>query len=93
MPVLKGLPPSVVLSPRKVWGPQTNDLVPQLRKRRTGKVILGGSFKPYIEDGKRLESCFEGEYFPLSAFGARKDNVGRFSGARPTGGYLRRFPG
>jgi nicotinamidase-related amidase len=25
-----------------VWGPETNDLVLQLRKRRTGKIILGG---------------------------------------------------
>jgi nicotinamidase-related amidase len=25
-----------------VWGPQTNDLVLQLRKHRIGKVILGG---------------------------------------------------
>ena len=31
-----------VVSPHKVWGPQTNDLVLQLRKRRIGKVILGG---------------------------------------------------
>jgi len=33
---------TVVVSPQKVWGPQTNDLVLQLRKRRIGKVILGG---------------------------------------------------
>lgn len=33
---------TVVASPHKVWGPQTNDLVLQLRKRRIGKVILGG---------------------------------------------------
>ena len=33
---------TVVVSPHKVWGPQTNDLVLQLRKRRIGKVILGG---------------------------------------------------
>jgi len=33
---------TVVVSPHKVWGPQTNDLVLQLRKRRVGKVILGG---------------------------------------------------
>ncbi len=33
---------TVIVSPHKVWGPQTNDLVLQLRKRRIGKVILGG---------------------------------------------------
>jgi nicotinamidase-related amidase len=33
---------TVVVSPHKVWGPQTNDLVLQLRKRWIGKVILGG---------------------------------------------------
>src|SRR4051812_7640874 len=31
-----------VVSPHKVWGPQTNDLVLQLRKRRVHKVILAG---------------------------------------------------
>jgi nicotinamidase-related amidase len=33
---------TVVVSPHKVWGPQSNDLVLQLRKRRIGKVILAG---------------------------------------------------
>jgi nicotinamidase-related amidase len=33
---------TIVVSPHKVWGPQTNDLVLQLRKRRIGRVILGG---------------------------------------------------
>jgi len=33
---------TVVVSPHKVWGPQTNDLTLQLRKRRIGKVLLGG---------------------------------------------------
>jgi nicotinamidase-related amidase len=33
---------TVVVSPHRVWGPQTNDLVLQLRKRRIGKVILAG---------------------------------------------------
>lgn len=33
---------TIVVSPHKVWGPQTNDLVLQLRKRGIGKVILGG---------------------------------------------------
>jgi len=33
---------TVIASPHKVWGPQTNDLVLQLRKRGIQKVILGG---------------------------------------------------
>jgi nicotinamidase-related amidase len=33
---------TLVVSPHRVWGPQTNDLVLQLRKRRINKVILGG---------------------------------------------------
>lgn len=33
---------TVVASPHKVWGPQTNDLVLQLRKRRISKVVLCG---------------------------------------------------
>jgi nicotinamidase-related amidase len=33
---------TTVVSPHKVWGPQTNDLVLQLRKRGIGKIILGG---------------------------------------------------
>lgn len=33
---------TVVVSPHKIWGPQTNDLVLQLRKRGLNKVILAG---------------------------------------------------
>src|SRR5262249_2264911 len=33
---------TVVVAPHKVWGPETNDLVLQLRKRKIAKVILGG---------------------------------------------------
>jgi nicotinamidase-related amidase len=33
---------TVVASPHKVWGPQTNDLVLQLRKRRITRVVLCG---------------------------------------------------
>src|SRR6476660_2954501 len=31
---------TIVVSPHKVWGPQTNDLVLQLRKRGISKIIL-----------------------------------------------------
>jgi nicotinamidase-related amidase len=33
---------TIVASPHRIWGPQTNDLVLQLRKRHVSKVILGG---------------------------------------------------
>src|SRR6476469_9992333 len=33
---------TVVVSPHKMWGPQTNDLVFQLRKRGFSKVLLAG---------------------------------------------------
>ena len=33
---------TIVVSPHKVWGPQSNDLVLQLRKRGVSKVILAG---------------------------------------------------
>jgi nicotinamidase-related amidase len=33
---------TIVASPHRVWGPETNDLVLQLRKRRISKIILGG---------------------------------------------------
>ena len=33
---------TVVVGPHKVFGPQTNDLVLQLRKRGIGRIILGG---------------------------------------------------
>ena len=33
---------TIVVSPHRVFGPQTNDLVLQLRKRHISKVILGG---------------------------------------------------
>ena len=33
---------TVVVSPHKIWGPQSNDLVLQLRKRHINKIILAG---------------------------------------------------
>ncbi len=33
---------TVVTSPHKIYGPETNDLVLQLRKRGINKIILGG---------------------------------------------------
>ena len=33
---------TIVVSPHKVWGPQTNDLVLQLRKRHINQIVLAG---------------------------------------------------
>jgi len=33
---------TIIVSPHKVWGPQTNDLTLQLRKQGVSKVLLGG---------------------------------------------------
>ncbi|MCH7950550.1 MAG: cysteine hydrolase [Candidatus Dadabacteria bacterium] len=53
---------TIVVSPHKVYGPETNDLVLQLRKRGIGKVILGGmSANLCVESHMRelLEQGFE----------------------------------
>lgn len=53
---------TVVVSPHKVYGPETNDLVLQLRKRGIDKVILGGmSANLCVESHLRelLEQGFE----------------------------------
>src|SRR5262245_31219419 len=50
---------TIVVSPHKVWGPQTNDLVLQLRKRRIGKVILGGKkFNDPLESSEFADKIF-----------------------------------
>jgi nicotinamidase-related amidase len=53
---------TIVVAPHRVWGPETNDLVLQLRKRKIGKVILGGMLaNMYVESHLRelLEQGFE----------------------------------
>ena len=53
---------TIVTSPHKVYGPETNDLVLQLRKRGIDKVILGGmSANLCVESHMRelLEQGFE----------------------------------
>jgi nicotinamidase-related amidase len=53
---------TVVASPHKVYGPESNDLVLQLRKRNLGKVILAGmSANLCVESHMRelLEQGFE----------------------------------
>ncbi len=53
---------TIVVSPHKIYGPETNDLVLQLRKRGIDKVILGGmSANLCVESHMRelLEQGFE----------------------------------
>jgi nicotinamidase-related amidase len=33
---------TIVVAPHRVWGPETNNFVLQLRKRKISKIILGG---------------------------------------------------
>ncbi len=53
---------TVVADPHKAWGPQTNDLVSQLRKRKVGKLVLAGMLaNPCVESHPRdrVEQGFE----------------------------------
>ena len=53
---------TVIVSPHKVYGPETNDLVLQLRKRGKSKVILAGMSANLCTEGhmrKLLEQGFE----------------------------------
>jgi nicotinamidase-related amidase len=53
---------TVIASPHKIWGPQTNDLTLQLRKRRVSQIILAGmSANLCVESHLRqfLEEGFE----------------------------------
>ena len=34
--------PAIIASPHKIWGPQTNDLALQLRKRGVSQIVLAG---------------------------------------------------
>jgi nicotinamidase-related amidase len=61
-------PGTTVASPHKVFGPQTNDLILQLRKRRCSRVILGGMLanmcveshlRDLLEDGLEVAVAFD----------------------------------
>ena len=34
--------PTIIASPHKIWGPQSNDLALQLRKRGVSQIVLAG---------------------------------------------------
>jgi nicotinamidase-related amidase len=70
---------TVVVSPHKVWGPQTNDLVLQLRKRRVNKVILAGMLANLcVESHLRelLEQGFEVAVVKDATAGPRHPEIG-----------------
>ena len=51
---------TVVSNPHKVYGPETNDLVLQLRKRGIDKVILGGMSANLCTDSHMRELVEQG---------------------------------
>ena len=68
-----------MVSPHKVWGPQTNDLVLQLRKRRIDKVILAGMLANLcVESHLRelLEQGFEIAVVKDATAGPRHPEIG-----------------
>lgn len=70
---------TTVVSPHKVWGPQTNDLVLQLRKRRVNKVILAGMLANLcVESHLRelLEQGFEVAVVKDATAGPRHPTIG-----------------
>ena len=70
---------TVVASPHKVYGPENNDLVLQLRKRGMSKIILGGmSANLCVEAHMRelLEQGFEVAVVKDATAGARHPELG-----------------
>lgn len=70
---------TVVVSPHKVWGPQTNDLVLQLRKRRINNIVLAGMLANMcVESHLRelLEQGFEVAVVKDATAGPRHPQIG-----------------
>ena len=70
---------TVVVSPHKVYGPENNDLILQLRKRNISKVLLGGmSANLCVEAHLRelLEQGFEVIVVKDATAGARHPELG-----------------
>ena len=70
---------TVVVSPHKMWGPQTNDLVLQLRKRHINKIILAGMLANLcVESHLRelLEQGFEVAVVKDATAGPRHPGLG-----------------
>jgi len=70
---------TIVVSPHKVYGPENNDLIMQLRKRNISKIILGGmSANLCVEAHMRelLEQGFEVTVVKDATAGARHPELG-----------------
>jgi nicotinamidase-related amidase len=70
---------TVVVNPHKMWGPQTNDLVLQLRKRHINKVVLAGMLANLcVESHLRelLEQGFEVAVVKDATAGPRHPDLG-----------------
>jgi nicotinamidase-related amidase len=70
---------TIVASPHKVYGPENNDLILQLRKRKINKIILGGmSANLCVEAHLRelLEQGFEVIVVKDATAGARHPELG-----------------
>ncbi len=83
---------TVVASPHKVYGPENNDVMLQLRKRNISKVILGGmSANLCVESHMRelLERGFEVAVVKDATAGARHPELGDgYQAALVNYGYL-----
>jgi nicotinamidase-related amidase len=83
---------TIVTSPHKVYGPENNDLVLQLRKRRIDKVILAGmSANLCVEAHLRelLEQGFEIAVVKDGTAGARHPDLGDgYAAALVNFGYM-----
>jgi nicotinamidase-related amidase len=70
---------TIVTSPHKVYGPETNDLVLQLRKRRISKIILAGMSANLCVEGhlrELLEQGFEVAVVKDATAAARHPELG-----------------
>ncbi|CAN5611980.1 cysteine hydrolase [soil metagenome] len=70
---------TIVVGPHKMWGPQTNDLVFQLRKRRINRIILAGMLANLcVESHLRelLEQGFEVAVVKDATAGPRHPEIG-----------------
>ena len=83
---------TVVASPHKVYGPENNDLVLQLRKRGISKIVLGGmSANLCVEAHLRelLEQGFEVAVVKDATAGARHPDLGDgYQAAMVNFGYM-----
>jgi len=76
---------TIVVSPHKVFGPQTNDLVLQLRKRGISKIILGGMLANMCVESHLRELIEQG--FEVAMVKDANDRVQEYAGPHYTPFY------